>query len=541
MYDYVIVGAGSAGCVLAARLSEDPDVTVCLIEAGPADTSRVIHLPICTALMFHTRLDWDYDTAPEPFCNDRRMYLPRGRVLGGSSSMNGMVYIRGNRLHYDAWRQPGWGFDDLLPYFIRAEDNERGESEYHGIGGPLSVSDGRSENPLSAAFVEAAIGAGYEPNADFNGAQQDGFGFYQVTQRDGLRCSTAVAYLRPTMDRPNLTVETNLQVQRVTFAGKRATGVVGARLDEQIEITARREVILSGGAYNSPQLLQLSGIGPTDLLTGLGIPVVVDQPLVGQNLQDHTHDLLVYTHTKPVSLLCATEPHNLKLFEDERRGPLTSNGPEAGGFVRSRAGLSAPDLQFYVMPTMVLDAAVPTTHGISFGADVLTPQSRGSVSIWSADPTAKPRILNNYFAEEADLAAAVEGLRIGLEIARQNALEPFTEKRYEAPESESDADLRAHVRRHSQTTYHPAGTCAIGAVVDTSLRVLGVEGLRVVDASVMPTVFGNTNAPTVAIAEKAADLIRGLPRPSTPAGSRGGTPSRHGDAAAGNSVERTES
>jgi choline dehydrogenase len=512
MYDYVIVGAGSAGCVLAARLTEDPDVTVCLVEAGPADTSENIRIPIGTAQMFRTRLDWDYDSHLEPHCDGRRIYLPRGRMLGGTSSMNGMVYIRGHRAHYDAWNQPGWSFGELLPYFKRSEDNERGASEYHGAGGPLAVSDNRSRNPMAQAFVEAAVEAGHPANDDFNGPEQDGFGFFQVTQRDGERCSSAAAYLHPAGSRPNLTVETNLQVHRITFDGTRATGVAGARLDEQIEIRAAREVIVAAGAYNSPQLLQLSGIGAAGLLSAFGIPVLLDQPEVGQNLRDHTHDFLVFTTEEPVSLLTAGSPESVRLFTEERRGPMTSNVPEAGGFVRSSPGIDLPDLQFHALPVMFVDAGLgmPTAHGISFGADVIGAASRGSVEIVGPDPTAKPRITHNYFAESADLDAAVESLRIGLEIGRQNAMKLYTTGRHDAPASESDADLRAHARRFSGSAFHPAGTCAMGSVVDAELRVTGVEGLRVVDASVMPTVFGNPNGPVIAIAEKAADLIRGL-------------------------------
>jgi choline dehydrogenase len=510
MYDYIIVGAGSAGCVLAARLSEDPDVKVCLIEAGASDVHDNIHIPAAFGKLFRSRLDWDYDTHDEPFCGGRRIYLPRGRMLGGTSSMNAMVYMRGNRADYDGWNQPGWSYAELLPYFKRSEDNERGASTYHGVGGPLSVSDGRSNNPMSAAFVAAAIEAGLGSNDDFNGERQDGFGFYQVTQRNGRRCSTAVAFLHPAMDRPNLTVETHLQVHRVTFDGGRATGVVGQRLDELVEIQAQREVILAAGAYNSPQLLMLSGVGPAGLLDALDIPVVVDQPLVGQNLQDHPQVTLVFTHSQPISLLSAGEPHNVQLYLANGSGPLASNGPEVGGFVRTRGGLPAPDLQFHTAPFMFVDGglAPPTEHAISFGGCVLTPRSRGSVTLASADPTSKPMIRHNFYAEEADLEVAVAGLRIGLEIARQSALSPYTEAAFRPPASESDADLRAYVRRHSQTLFHPAGTCAMGAVVDADLRVLGVDGLRVVDASVMPTVVrGNTNAPTIAIAEKASDLI----------------------------------
>ncbi len=512
MNDYIIIGAGSAGCVLAARLSEDPNVKVCLIEAGPVDSHPNVHVPLGTGMLFRSRLDWDYDTHDEPFLNGRRLYLPRGRVLGGTSSMNGMVYMRGNPVDYDGWGQPGWAFDELLPYFKRAEDNERGPSAHHGVGGPLSVSEGRSNNPMSSAFVEAAVQAGFPANDDFNGPQQDGFGLYQLTQRDGKRCSSAVAYLHPALDRPNLTVETNVHVHRIIVEDGRACGIVGSRLDEEIEIRAEREVILSAGAYNSPQLLMLSGIGPSEELAPLGIPVLVDHPGVGRNLQDHPSVNLIYTHAQPISLLVAFEPQHVRQFEEEGRGPLTSNVPEAGGFVRTRGDLPAPDVQFHASPMMLVDGGLgaPTGHAISFGPCLLTPQSRGSISLASPDPTGKPRIRHNYYSDEADLEGVVAGLRIGMEIARQQALEPYTENAYLPPDSDSDADLRSFARRYTQTLFHPAGTCAMGSVVDAELRVRGVEALRVCDASVMPTlVRGNTNAPIIAMAEKAADLIRG--------------------------------
>jgi choline dehydrogenase len=524
VYDYVIVGAGSAGCVLAARLSEDPGVRVCLIEAGPADTAENIHIPASFGKLFRTHVDWDYSTHEEPFLDRRRVYLPRGRVLGGSSSMNAMVYARGNRADYDAWNQPGWSYDELLPYFKRSEDNERGESEYHGVGGPLAVSDGRSNNPMAAAFVEAAVQAGHAFNDDFNGPVQDGFGFFQVTQRNGRRCSTAVAFLHPAMSRPNLTVETNMQVLRVLVDDGRAVGVVARRLDDEVEIRADGEVVLSGGAYNSPQLLMLSGIGPAPLLTALGIPVVLDQPLVGANLQDHALVPLVYTHSQPISLLAAGQPHFIQQFIEEGRGPLTSNGPEAGGFVRTRPELPAPDVEFLTAPVMFVDSGlgVPTDHALSTGPVVLNQHSRGSVSLASEDPTAKPRIVHNYYSEQADLDTAVAGLRVGLEIARQKALAPYTETPFRAPASDSDAELRDFARKYTHSLYHPSGTCAMGSVVDERLQVLGVEGLRVVDTSVMPIVGrGNLNAAAIVIAEKAADLMTGRPapqpQPATPA------------------------
>lgn len=516
VFDYIIVGAGSAGSVLAARLSEDPNVSVCLIEAGPADTAENIHVPVAFGKLFRTRLDWDYFTHEEPHLHRRRVYLPRGRVLGGTSSINTMVYIRGNQADFDEWKQPGWSFAELLPYFKRSEDNERGESLYHGVGGPLAVSDGRANNPMAAAFVEAATQAGFSVNDDFNGHTQDGFGFFQLTQRDGRRCSTATGFLHPASSRPNLTVETHLQVHRVLIENGRAVGVTGTRLDEQITLRAGREVILSAGAYNSPHLLMLSGVGPAQLLGALDIPVVHDLPEVGANLQDHALVPLVFLHSVPISLLAAGTPEHVRQFMEEGRGPLTANGPEAGGFVRTDPSLDRPNVEYLAAPVMFADSglATPTHHSLSYGPSMLAPRSRGFVTLASDDPTAKPKIVHNYFADPADLDDAVEATRIGLRIARQKAVEPYTESQYEPPASESDQDLREYVRRYAHSIFHPAGTCAMGSVVDAELRVAGVDGLRVVDASVMPTlVRGNPNAATIAIAEKAADLIKGVPAP----------------------------
>jgi choline dehydrogenase-like flavoprotein len=518
MYDYVIVGAGSAGCVLAARLSEDPDVKVLLIEAGPPDGIDNIHVPVAFGQLFRTQVDWDYSTVLEPHVNRRRIYIPRGKTLGGSSSINAMIYIRGSRADYDQWRDDGcegWGFDDLLPYFRRSEDNERGASELHGAGGALSVCESRSRNPISQAFLDAAAAAGHQLNDDFNGHAQEGFGFYQVTQRNGRRCSAAVAYLHPAMARPNLTVETYLQVHRVLFDGTRAVGVAGERLGEMSEFRAEREVILCGGSYNSPQLLMLSGVGPAEPLTMLQIPVVADRPTVGQNLQDHPAAGVAWTHDDERSLLSAMTDENLAEFSEHGRGPLTSNVAEVGGFIRTRPELPAPNIQYHAAPALYIDEGLNPVpeHGFGVAPCMLKPASRGIVSLMSPDPTAKPFVLHNYYAEDGDMQAMVDGLRTVLEICRQDPLAPFTRRSYYLPESESDDDLRAFIRQQTFTLYHAVGTCRMGndeeSVVDTELRVRGVERLRVVDASVMPSVTrGNTNAPTIAIAERASDLIR---------------------------------
>ena len=518
-HDYVIVGAGSAGCVLANRLSEDPDVSVLLLEAGPPDAADLIAIPAAFSALFRTRYDWDHSTAYEPFCDERRIYLPRGRMLGGSSSINAMVYIRGNRADYDEWRDAfgceGWGYDDLLPYFKRAEDNERGADEWHGAGGPQAVSDSRSGMGMTDAFLAAAQACGLEPNPDFNGARQEGVGRYQLTQRGGARASTAAAYLHPVMDRPNLTVETHVEVIKVAFDGDRAVGVVGLRLDDLLEFRAEREVIVCGGTYNSPQLLMLSGIGAADQLAALQIEPVADLPSVGLNLHDHVNVGASFSTQREESLFGALNDANLALFA-QGSGPLTSNIAEAGGFVRTREGLDAPDVQFHFAPAIYsAEGLVPgQQHGLGLGACVLKPKARGQVALVSPDPTAKPMIVHNYLGHEDDVASAVAGLRMVMEILHTSPLAEYLDEPVNAPAGDSDEELLAYARRNAFTLYHPVGTCRMGsddlAVVDPQLRVRGVEGLRVVDCSVMPAVpRGNTNAPVIALAEKAADLIRG--------------------------------
>jgi choline dehydrogenase len=512
MYDYVLVGAGSAGCVLAARLTEDPDVKVLLLEAGPPDVNQNIHVPLGYLKLARTEVDWRYATAPEPRCDNRRIPLPRGRVLGGSSSVNAMVYIRGNPRDYDDWGVPGWSWADLLPYFLKAEDNERGASEWHGVGGPLPVGDQRSGNRMTPAFVEAGVQAGLLRNEDFNDGTQDGVGMYQVTQRGGMRASAAVAYLHPASTRPNLTVMPYMHVHRVLFDGTRAIGVAAAQLGQPHEFRAAREVILCGGAYNSPQLLMLSGVGPADHLALRELPVVLDQPAVGENLGDHPCAYCVWTTPEPESLLTALDPAALEQFATSQTGPYASNFAESGGFARVAPDAPAPDTQFHAVPLQIVDegSSDPEAHGFCLLSCLLTPESRGTVRLASSDPTADPVIRNDFYAAEADLALVVAGVRLGLEICGQPALTRYCAEPFNVPDGDGDAALRAHVARTTFAIYHPVGTCAIGSVVDEQLRVAGTEGLRVIDASVMPTVpRGNTNAPTIAIAERAADLIKG--------------------------------
>jgi choline dehydrogenase len=511
MYDYIVVGAGSAGCVLAARLSEDPDVKVALIEAGAADTADEIHIPAAFSTLFKSQWDWDLDTEPEPELHRRRAYLPRGKMLGGSSSMNAMIYIRGNRADYDQWAADGatgWSYDDVLPYFRKAESNERGADDFHGADGPLTVSESRSMNPLCDAWVDGAVEAGFDHNEDFNSGEQLGVGRFQVTQRDGMRCSTAVAYLHPVAERKNLTVITDAHARKVLIEGSRAVGVEIERYGEIEQIRANREVVLSAGAYGSAHLLLLSGVGPAAQLDAFGIEKVADLP-VGERMQDHYMVMLNYT-TDLETLKTAVSPANAELLQTAGRGPLTSNIGEAGGFFETREGLNGPDVQFHSTPCLFAEEGLgaQTVQGLAAGPCVLKPTSTGTLTLRSPDPKVAPRILHNYLGSDEDKQSILAGLRIALDIASQPAMQAVIKDDFIVPEGFSDEELLDFARQVGQTLYHPTSTCSIGHVVDPELKVIGVEGLRVADASVMPTVVrGNTNAPTIMIGEKAADLI----------------------------------
>jgi choline dehydrogenase len=523
LYDYIIIGAGSAGCVLANRLSEDPNVKVLLLEAGPRDWHPFIHMPAGLAKLVNRKgVNWNYDTAPEPHLGNRTLWWPRGKVLGGSSSINAMCYIRGVPADYDAWgrRARGWDWASVLPYFKRAERNSRGGDALHGGDGPLAVSDLRYHNPLSSVFIEAANQAGIARNHDFNGPQQAGVGLYQVTQRDGVRCSSAAAYLAPVRGRPNLTVHTGALASRITFDGRRANGVTYAMRGQAYHQPAAREVILSGGTINSPQLLMLSGVGPGDALRRLGIAVVHDAASVGANLQDHLDICTLQHATQRITYDRINEPKMaVDYYLRGHRGAGSSNIAEAGGFWRSPLAVDERcDMQFHFVPAMLDDHGRHrlTGDGYTLHACFLRPRSRGHLSLVSNRASDKPRIEANYLsdAEGFDLRMMVECARISREIFAQRAFDPYRGTPIFPERSDlSDAELADFIRRKAESVYHPVGTCRMGddddAVVDAALRVRGVEGLRVVDAAVMPCLpGGNTNAPTIMIAERAADLIR---------------------------------
>ncbi|HVC12836.1 MAG TPA: GMC family oxidoreductase N-terminal domain-containing protein [Burkholderiales bacterium] len=523
-FDYVIVGAGSAGCVLANRLSADAGASVCLIEAGPADRSALIHAPLGIAAIVPTRhVNWAFDTVPQPGLNGRVGYQPRGRTLGGSSSINAMVYMRGHRGDYDDWAallgDPGWSYDAVLPWFRKSERNERGADAWHGAEGELNVADLRSPSPASFGFVEAAKSRGQRANLDFNAAEQEGVGLYQVTQKGGRRCSAAVAFLHPVAARPNLKVLVECRALRLVLDGERASGVEVALGRHRETVEATREVILAAGAFGSPQLLLLSGVGPRAEIERHGIALRHELPGVGERLQDHVDYVLGYK-SRSSDLLGLSPRGAWKLtravFEYRARhtGLITSNAAEAGGFVKTRPELERPDVQLHFVISALVDHArklVPG-HGMSCHACVLRPKSSGRVTLASADPFAPPRIDPNFLAEEDDLATLLAGFKLTREIMASEPLAPWREREMHSEGVKSDDELAHILRQRADTIYHPVGSCRMGrdamAVVDASLRVRGVQGLRVADGSVMPTLIGgNTNAPIIMIAEKAAEMI----------------------------------
>ncbi|MEH2480824.1 choline dehydrogenase [Nitrobacteraceae bacterium AZCC 2146] len=523
-FDYIIVGAGSAGCVLANRLSASGKNSVLLLEAGPKDRNIWIHVPLGYGKLFKDKtVNWMYQTEPEPGLDGRTVFQPRGKVLGGSSSINGLLYVRGQHEDYDRWRQlgnSGWGYDDVLPYFKKAEDQQRGGDAFHGAGGPLPVSDWRHADPLSEAFIAAAAETGLPFNPDFNGASQEGVGMFQTTTRRGRRASTAVAYLRPALRQGRLRVETSALAQRILFEGRRAVGVEYKRDGIARTARARKEVLVSSGAYNSPQLLQLSGVGPADLLRQHGIDVVMEAPGVGHDLQDHMQVRMVMRCAQKITLNDVVNHPLRKIwmglrYAAFRTGPLTIAAGTAGAFFKTSPRLATPDIQIHFLPfsTDKMGEALHSYSGFSASVCQLRPESRGSLRIRSADPSVPPEIRINYLATEVDRTANVEGLKILRQMLHAPALRPFvTEEVEPGAKVMSDEELLAYCRQRGSTIYHPTSTCRMGndslAVVDQRLRVRGIEGLRVIDGSIMPDlVSGNTNAAIIMIAEKASEMI----------------------------------
>ncbi len=526
MFDYIIIGGGSAGCTLAGRLSEDPDVTVALLEAGSADSNVLIHCPAAIALLAKTQqANWNYETVPQPGLNGRRGYQPRGKVLGGSSSINAMIYLRGQPTDYDQWASQGnagWAYQDVLPYFKRAENNERGANEWHGTGGPLNVKDLPTPNRFSSLFVQAGVQAGLQNNPDFNGPAQEGVGLYQVTHKNGERFSAAKAYLTPHLTRPNLQVFTGALTTRILLERKRAVGVEFLHDGELKQLRATHEVLLCAGALQSPQILMLSGVGPHAHLLENGIATLHALPGVGQNLQDHPNVVINTSVPQGRELMGISFSGALDaikgIFEwrRHRTGMLTSNIAEAGGFIRSAPDEAMPDLQLHFVVGVLVDHGRKTVlgHGHSCHVCVLRPRSRGSVRLESKDPTAAPLIDPNFLADRDDTERLIRGFRLLRNILGQPALQVDGSREFKtSARAQTDLQIEQFIRNHADTEYHPVGTCRMGsgpdAVVDAELRVHGLQGLRVVDASIMPNLIsGNTNAPVIMIAEKAADMIK---------------------------------
>ncbi|EOD78828.1 Choline dehydrogenase [Grimontia indica] len=526
-FDYIVVGGGSAGCVMASRLSEDPTVTVCLLEAGGKDTSALIHTPVGVVAMMPTKINnWGFETVPQPGLNGRKGYQPRGKTLGGSSSINAMMYCRGHRFDYDHWASlgnQGWSYDECLPYFKKAENNEVHHDEFHGKGGPLNVAELRSPSPLIERFLDACESIGVPRNPDVNGAEQFGAMVTQVTQLNGERCSAAKAYLTPNIERPNLTVITNATTCRVLFEGKKAVGVEYEKQGQRVQIRSHQEVILSAGAFGSPQILMLSGVGAKADLDAHGIEQIHDLPGVGENLQDHIDLVHSYRCTAKrdsfgVSLQMGIEMAKaLPEWMKERKGKLSSNFAEGIGFLRSSDDIDVPDLEIVFVVGVVDDHArkIHASHGFCSHLTLLRPKSIGTVKLNSANPSDSPRIDPNFFAAPDDMRVMIEGWKKQYQLLESDAFKDIRGKPFYPVDASDDAAIEQDIRNRADTQYHPIGTCKMGteedpmAVVDNQLRVYGLEGLRVVDASIMPTlVGGNTNAPTIMIAEKVADIIK---------------------------------
>ena len=530
--DYVVIGAGSSGCVLANRLSANPDISVALIEAGGPDRHPLVQLPMLMGKLMHSRIyNWHYETEPEPELDNRRIYWPRGKALGGTSTINGMIYVRGNSHDYDRWAQmglPGWSYAEVLPYFRKSEGHAQRRDEFHGDQGPLSVCRARGENPLFATFIEAGRQAGHAVNDDFNGVDQEGFGRYDFTIRDGKRCSTSKAFLRPIRDRRNLTVETHALTEQIVIEKERAIGVRFRQRGQSRRVNARREIVLCAGAVNSPQILMMSGIGDGDEIARHGIAPVHHLPGVGKNLQDHVDVCLVYEVLKPITLYRDLRADRLMAAVIQGflfgKGVATTFPYEGGAFLKSRPGLEAPDIQAHFMPALEKTAnlywpklfgggRVADNHGVTIRVGPVNPESRGQIALRSAKPDDPPVIFANYLSTEFDKQTTLAGVQILRDVMAQPAFQGLLGKEL-APgyQLRSTAELKQWLKRAGGTTLHPVGTCKMGndsdAVVDAELKVRGLDGLRVADASIMPIITsGNTNAPCIMIGEKAADMI----------------------------------
>tara|TARA_R110000751_G_scaffold8822_9_gene34130 strand:+ start:12202 stop:13830 length:1629 start_codon:yes stop_codon:yes gene_type:complete len=532
-HDYIVIGAGSAGCVLANRLSADPDRSVLLLEAGGKDRNPLFRLPMLMGKLFQSGIyNWHYHTEPEPYLNGRSVYWPRGKVLGGSSTINGMLYVRGNRRDYDRWAQlglPGWSYEEVLPAFRRSEGHIQRKDDFHNADGELTVCRARGSNPLHEVFIEAGTQAGHPKNDDFNGEEQEGFGRFDFTIRDGKRWSTSRAFLKPVQQRKNLHVETGALTHRIIVENDRAVGVEYSQNGQTKKVYANREVILSAGTVNSPQILLLSGIGPADELSALGIDTVHDLPGVGKNLQDHVDCVMSWECQKPVTLYDDLRADKLIVSMAQGllfgRGIVTTFPYEGGAFMKTHEGLESPDIQLHFMPALEKTANLhfpnpfrkkadtENNHGFTMRVGPVNPESRGEITLHSSDPTQAPKILANYLKSDFDIRTMIEGIRMTRDVIAQKAFDPYRGKELApGPDCESEADLIAWLRATAMTTFHPVGTCKMGtdpqAVVDARLNVHGIAGLRIADASVMPIISsGNTNAPAIMIGERAADFI----------------------------------